>query len=109
MATKSNATTATGTNSPVWSAAGISAAVSSVLALLTAFGLDLSGEQTAAILGVANVIAQVVLAVWASRRTTPNADVVEKIDPWSGAVVAGQANDIILEGDYVRDPLTPAA
>lgn len=48
---------------PLWSVGGITAAVTAVLALVTAFGLPLTDAQQAAILGVAAVAAPLVVAL----------------------------------------------
>ena len=58
-------------NEPVLTAASISAVVSAVLALLVAFGLDLSETQTAAILGVVGAVVPLVTAVVARAKVTP--------------------------------------
>lgn len=60
-------------NEPLVTVAGISAAVSAVIALLVAFGLDLSTEQTAAILGVVAVLAPLAVTV-ARSKVTPIAN-----------------------------------
>ncbi|TCB97591.1 hypothetical protein E0H26_11785 [Micromonospora zingiberis] len=52
---------------PVMSAATITAAVTAVIALLVAFGLELSEGQTAAILGVVAVVGPLVAGWWARR------------------------------------------
>jgi hypothetical protein len=52
---------------PVMSAATIAAAVSAVIALLVAFGLELSEAQTTAILGVVAVVGPFVAGWWARR------------------------------------------
>lgn len=56
---------------PVLTAAAIAAFVSAVLALLVAFGLGLTADQTAAVMGVVGVVAPVVAAYFARKRTTP--------------------------------------
>lgn len=48
---------------PLWTVGGITAAVTAVLALAVAFGLDLSTEQEAAILGVVAVVAPLIVTV----------------------------------------------
>jgi hypothetical protein len=64
------------TNEPLWTVAGITAAVSAVIGLLTAFGLSLTETQSTAILGVVGVLAPVVVALVARSKVTP----VEKED-----------------------------
>lgn len=48
---------------PLITVGGITAGVTAVLALLVAFGLSLSDAQNAAVLGVAAVLAPIVVAV----------------------------------------------
>ena len=85
---------------PLWTSAGITAAATAVLALLTAFGLNLTTEQTAAILGVVGVVAPLIVA-WASNsRVTANTEVLEA--RVGGIVVAGLANERVPAGDPVR-------
>ena len=71
--------------------------VQAVLALLVAFGLDLTGEQTASILAVTAAL----LAVLTRAQVTPVVDVVEHRD--GREVVAGPANDLVIEGAVVRE------
>ncbi|MFF0721357.1 hypothetical protein [Micromonospora sp. NPDC003816] len=52
---------------PVMSAGAITAAVTAVLTLLVAFGLDLTEGQTTAILGVVAVVGPIVAAWWGRR------------------------------------------
>ena len=59
------------TREPLITVATITAAVSAVLALLVAFGIDLTGEQQTAILGVVAVAAPLVVGVVARRKVTP--------------------------------------
>lgn len=58
-------------NEPLWTVAGITAAVSALIALLTAFGLDLTEGQTNAILGAVAVLAPTVVALVARSKVTP--------------------------------------
>tara|TARA_R100001244_G_scaffold6385_8_gene7500 strand:+ start:604 stop:813 length:210 start_codon:yes stop_codon:yes gene_type:complete len=51
--------------------AGITAAVAAVLALLVAFGLDMTAEQQTAILGVVAVVAPLVAAIVTRSKVTP--------------------------------------
>lgn len=48
---------------PLWSVASLTAIATALIALVTAFGLPLSAEQQAAILGVVAVVAPIVVAV----------------------------------------------
>jgi len=50
------------------------AVVSALIAVLVAFGLPITAEQTNAILGLVAVVAPIVLAYWARRNVTPLAD-----------------------------------
>lgn len=56
---------------PLWTVAGITAAVTALIALLTAFGLDLTEAQSTAILGVVAVLAPTVVALVARSKVTP--------------------------------------
>ena len=71
--------------------------VAAVIALGVSFGLDLSGEQTGAIMALTSAI----LAVVTRQQVTPYADVVEQLD--GTEVVAGPANDLVVEGAVVRE------
>lgn len=57
-------------NEPVLTVAGVTAAVSAVITLLVAFGVDLTEAQTNAILGVVAVAAPLVVVV-ARKYVTP--------------------------------------
>lgn len=48
---------------PLWTVGGITAAVTAILALFVAFGLELSEEQKAAILGVVAVAAPLIVSM----------------------------------------------
>ena len=74
--------------------------VGAVIALGVSFGLELSGEQTGAIMALVSAI----LAVVTRQQVTPVVDVVEQLD--GTEVVAGPANDIVGEGAVVRE-VTP--
>lgn len=84
---------------PVLTTAGITAAAAAVIALIVAFGVDLSDVQTEAILGVVAVAAPLVVIV-ARRWVTPNARVVEQEK--DGVVVAGAGHEAIGEGEEIR-------
>jgi hypothetical protein len=51
-----------GASEPLWSVGSITAAVTAIIALLAAFGLDISDDQQSAILGVVAVAAPLVVA-----------------------------------------------
>lgn len=59
---------------PVINASTAAAGASVLLALLLAFGVDVSKEQTTAILGVVGFAAPILAAVFARKRVTPSAD-----------------------------------
>lgn len=73
----------------------ITGLVAAVIALATAFGLPLSAEQQAAILGFVGAILALV-----AMTTTANIDVVER--RVGASVEAGPANDVVPTGAYVR-------
>lgn len=56
---------------PVLTVAGINAAISAVLGMLTAFGLNLSAGQTSAIMAVAGIVATLALAAFARSKVSP--------------------------------------
>lgn len=56
---------------PVLTIAGVQAFLVAVLGLVTKFGVNLSADQTAAILAVYATGAPIVAALWARRRVTP--------------------------------------
>jgi len=60
-------------NEPVATVATITAVVTAVVALLTAFGLHLSDDQQKAIIGVVAVVAPLVAGYVARRHVTPAA------------------------------------
>lgn len=51
--------------------AAIVAMVDALVHLVVVFGVDLTGEQTAAVSGFVNLASLVVVAVWARRKVTP--------------------------------------
>lgn len=67
-------------NEPAITVASITAGFTAVLALLAAFGLPLSDEQTAAILGVVAVIAPLVVGFVTRPQVTPNGRVATRKD-----------------------------
>ena len=56
---------------PVLTAAGIAAFVSATLALLVAFGVGLSPDEVAAVMGVTGVVAPIVAAYIARKKVAP--------------------------------------
>lgn len=62
---------------PVVSTATISGIITSIIALLIAFGLDLTNEQVAALVGLAPIVATAVTAVVARRLVWPEESVAE--------------------------------
>ena len=56
---------------PLITRASLTALVAAVLTLLVTFGVGLSGEQQAAILGVVAVVAPLVVAAISRHRVTP--------------------------------------
>lgn len=76
-----------GSSEPLWSVGGITAAVTALLGVVTAFGLPLTEAQQAAVLGLAAVLAPLTVALVGRARvyapatverlvgdTTPGAD-----------------------------------
>lgn len=59
------------TREPLVTVASITAAATAVIALLVSFGLDLTGDQQTAILGVVGVVAPLVVAALTRSRVTP--------------------------------------
>lgn len=57
--------------SPVWTAATIAAVISAAIALLVAFGVQLTQEQITALLGFVAVVAPIGVAAFASPKVTP--------------------------------------
>lgn len=72
----------------------ISAAVAAVLALAVAFGLDLTQEQTAAILGVVAVAGPIIAGLIARKKVTPNAKVVAVRPRPDASPVAGPGSPL---------------
>lgn len=62
------------TREPLITTGTITAAVVALIALLVAFGLDLTDDQVSAILGVIAVAAPIVVALAARSKVTPVAD-----------------------------------
>ena len=86
---------------PLISVSSIVAAATAVVALLVAFGVQLTEDQKVAILGVVGVIAPVIVALVTRGKVTPNAAVVEGLNS-SGIVYAGEANELPT-GEPIRE------
>lgn len=69
------------------------AVVTAALALLVSFGLGLTDDQQKAILGFVAVVAPIIGAFIVRSRVTPNAKVVETVNP-DGTRVAGEASPL---------------
>ena len=78
---------------PLLTSATITGGVAAVITLAVAFGLDVTAEQTAAILGVVGIVAP--FAVWrfSTDKVTANVRVVEKVTS-NNVVVAGEATEL---------------
>ena len=87
-------------NEPLVTVASLTSLLVAVLALLVAFGAPLDEEQQTAILGVAAVVAPLVVAAVARAQVTPSANVVEQVQGTD--VVAGEASELPT-GQYVRE------
>ncbi|MDN4174747.1 hypothetical protein QWY28_17430 [Nocardioides sp. SOB77] len=74
---------------PALTVGTVTAAVTAVLALLVAFGLDLTSEQQAAILGVVGVLAPIVATVITRTKVSPANTVVAQRTA-DGTVIAGE-------------------
>ena len=78
----------------------VSQAVVVIIGLLVAFGVPLTSEQIAAITTAAGFVGIILaLVLWA--QTVPREQVVERLI--RGAVVAGEANDLVPSGAAVRN------
>lgn len=75
---------------PLRALALVVAVVVAILALVTAFGVQLTQEQTSAILGVVGAIGALVVWFIGRRSVTPTKNVVAVVDK-SGDVVASEA------------------
>lgn len=78
---------------PLLTSATITGGVAAVITLAVAFGLDVTAEQTAAILGVVGIAAP--FAVWrfSTDKVTANVNVVERVTR-DNVVIAGEANEL---------------
>ena len=79
----------------------ITAAAAAIVALIVAFGVPVTDEQQAAILGVVAVAAPIIGTIVTRHFVTPAAVVAEKVV--DGKVVAGPANDRAEEGAVIRN------
>lgn len=91
---------------PLLTSATITGGVAAVITLAVAFGLEVTAEQTAAILGVVGIAAPFVVWRAATNQVTANAKVVEKVTD-GNLVVAGAANEIPT-GEVIRTLGTPS-
>lgn len=62
---------------PLFSVGTITAAGAALLGLVAAFGLNLSDDQQAAVLGVLGVVAPIVVALWGRRKVYAPATVAK--------------------------------
>lgn len=70
------------TREPLVTIATITAFVSALLTFLTAFGLDLTEEQTVAIMGIMTVLAPLLVALLVRPKVTPVKDPrLEAVNP----------------------------
>jgi len=88
-------------------AATITAAVTSLIALAVAFGLDLTDAQQASILGVVAVAGPVIAGIYGRSRVTPSESVLA-VRSSDGDVLAGPAATVTT-GDPVQVSPAPQA
>lgn len=81
------------TREPLLTTGTVAALVAAVVTLVVAFGADLTETQTAAILGVAAVLAPMLVGLVARSRVTPNSAVVASRQDGTGPV-AGAASPL---------------
>lgn len=62
------------THEPLWTVAGITGAVAAIIALIVAFGITVTEAQTQAILGVAAIVAPLIVAYVTRSHVTPTGD-----------------------------------
>lgn len=91
---------------PLITTATITGLVAAVIALVVAFGVDLSDEKQTAILGVVSVIAPLIVAAFVRGQVTPTSSVVAQRDP-DGAVVAGDASAVTTGAPVEVIPSSP--
>lgn len=80
-------------NTPILTTTAITALVSAILVLLSAFGVPITEDQQSAINGLVAIVAPLVIGLVAYLRTTDNKAVVEVAND-TGIVQAGPANEI---------------
>ena len=78
-------------NEPIVTVAAISAAVAAIIALLVAFGINLTADQTAAIMGVVAVAAPFIVAAIARKFTVSLNRVAAYEKKETDVVIAGPA------------------
>ncbi len=76
---------------PLLTTGTVIAVVAVVVALMVAFGVELTEAQTQAILGAAAVLAPLLVGVIARGKVTPTGDVAVARDPDTGHLVAADA------------------
>ncbi len=81
------------TSEPLLTTGTATAIVAAIVTLVVAFGADLTETQTAAILGVAAVLAPLLVGLVARSRVTPNGSVVASRQDGTGTV-AGAASPL---------------
>lgn len=97
----------TGSSEPVANTTAVTVIAAAIIALVVAFWPALLTEdQKVALLGVVSVVAPFVVAAITRGKVTPNGAVLE----WTNGreVVAGEANDQVQAGEWVRDFAVPA-
>lgn len=82
----------TSNGEPLAPIAAITAVVSAVLALLLAFGVSLTVEQTAAILGLVAAVGPIVVWWLGRRKTVPVDNVVALVNKQGDVVASNAAN-----------------
>ena len=87
----------------------VTTAVAAILAVLVAFGIDLSPGQQVAILGVIAGVGPLVVAFVTRSQVSPASTVVAQYKPGSNAVIAGPASVLAVGAPVEVWPLgTPA-
>ena len=84
---------------PIVTVASVTAAASAIIAAIVAFGVDLSEEQTAAVMGLVAVAAPLLVTI-SRKYVTPNTYVIER--DAGGEIVAGQGHEVLDDGETVR-------
>lgn len=86
---------------PLWTVAGIVAAVAAIITLATSFGLSITAEQHEAILGVVAVAAPLIVA-WVGRGRVYSPDTVDRLAE-EAAVLDPLADDIEFDDEFDDD------